>query len=43
MNTLYTVLGAAWTNLSAAWQAAGAANNDQIVFSAMDVEPELRG
>ena len=40
MNTLHTVLAAAWVNLSAAWQAAGASNNDQIVFSAADVEPE---
>ena len=40
MNTLATALAAAWVNLSAAWQAAGASNNDQIVFSPADVEPE---
>lgn len=40
MNTVATVLAAAWVNLSAIWQAAGAANNDQIVFSAADPDKE---
>ena len=41
MNTVATVLAAAWVNLSALWQAAGAANNDQIVFGAADFgEPQ---